>query len=73
MENQNSNHCPKIVDAKEIQEILGISEATLIRAKKRGDIPYLVINGTHRYNVEKVIQALEEKAMERINKIKRSV
>lgn len=52
---------PRIVDAKAIQQILGICETTLVRAKKRGEIPYMVINGTHRFNVDKVIQALEEK------------
>lgn len=62
MQAMNTNvYPPQIVDSKGIQELFGISETTLIRAKKRGEIPYMVINGTHRYNVSRVIQALEEK------------
>ena len=57
-----SESTPQIVDAKGIRQILGICETTLVRAKKRGEIPYMVINGTHRYNVARVIQALEEKS-----------
>lgn len=56
---------PTITDSKGIQDLLGISETTLIRAKKRGEIPYMVINGTHRFNVARVIQALEEKSVNR--------
>jgi len=60
-----SNTLPRFTDSKGIQELFDISEPTLIRAKKRGEIPYVVINGTHRYDVDKVIQALEEKQQKR--------
>ncbi len=57
-----NNSLPRITDSKGISELLGISEATLIRAKKRGEIPYMIINGTHRYNVDKVVEALEKRS-----------
>ncbi len=50
---------PRIVDAKELQEILGISEASLIRYKKKGIIPFLKIGGSYRYNVDRVLKSLE--------------
>jgi len=55
----NLQSTPRIVDAKELQGILGISEASLIRYKKKGIIPYLKIGGTIRYNLDKVIRSLE--------------
>lgn len=59
------NTYPKITDSKGIQELLGISEATLIRAKKRGEIPFMTVCGSHRYCVDKVIKALEERSNNR--------
>lgn len=49
----------QIVDSKGIMQILACSESHLIKLKKRGKIPYLKLGNTHRYDVEKVIKALE--------------
>lgn len=51
----------KIVDTKEILKVLGISETTLIRLKNKGKIPYIKIGGTHRYDVDRVIEELSVK------------
>lgn len=50
---------PRIVDAKELQEILGISEASLIRYTRKGIIPFIKIGGSYRYNVDQVLKSLE--------------
>lgn len=50
---------PRIVDAKELQNILGISEASLVRYKKKGIIPFLRIGGSIRYNLDNVLRSLE--------------
>lgn len=50
---------PQIVDSETIMNILSISKATLCRYKKKGIIPYLRIGDTHRFQVDKVIRAIE--------------
>jgi DNA-binding transcriptional MerR regulator len=47
------------IDTQELLKILSISPATLNRYKKRGLIPYIKLGNIHRYDLEKVIRALE--------------
>ncbi|MEH6304684.1 helix-turn-helix domain-containing protein [Olivibacter sp. CPCC 100613] len=49
----------KFLDTKELLEILNIGETTLVRYKKKGLIPYLKMGGIHRYDLDKVVSALE--------------
>lgn len=49
----------QFIDTQELLEILGISPATLSRYKKRGIIPYIKLGAIHRYDLEKVVRALE--------------
>jgi len=50
---------PQIVDSESIKKILNISDTTLWRYKRQGVIPYIKLGTVHRYQVDKVIQALE--------------
>lgn len=43
----------------EIMQVLNISEATLVRLKKRKEIPYIKVGILHRYDLDKVIRAME--------------
>ncbi|MBD1430957.1 MerR family transcriptional regulator [Sphingobacterium litopenaei] len=47
------------IDTHELLEVLAISPATLNRYKKRGLIPFIKLGNVHRYDLEKVIKALE--------------
>lgn len=49
----------KFIDTQQLLEVLAISPATLNRYKKRGMIPYIKLGNVHRYDLEKVIRALE--------------
>ncbi|MBD1434848.1 helix-turn-helix domain-containing protein [Sphingobacterium sp. DN00404] len=59
----SQNHTSRrIVDTKGIMEILDCSQTTLGKLKKRGKIPFMKLGATHRYDVEKVLAALEVNA-----------
>ena len=49
----------KFIDTQQLLEVLAISPATLNRYKKRGLIPYIKLGNVHRYDLDKVIRALE--------------
>lgn len=49
------------VDSKEIMKRLGISEPTLIRMRKRKEIPFLAVCGHYRYVWNDVLKALQPK------------
>ena len=49
----------QFIDTQELLNVLSISPATLNRYKKRGLIPYIKLGSVHRYDLEKVIRALE--------------
>jgi len=49
----------KFIDTQQLLKVLAISPATLNRYKKRGIIPYIKLGNVHRYDLDKVIRALE--------------
>ena len=49
----------KPVNQKELCAFLGLSEPTVIRWRKKGVIPSMKIGSAIRYDVNKVIEALE--------------
>lgn len=51
----------EIIDGATLRKRLGISEATEIRYRSKGALPYLSIGSSIRYNWQKVLQALEHK------------
>ena len=55
----------EIIDGVELRKRLGITETTLIRYKKKGQIPYLKVGSSLRYNWFAVVQALEMKKSKR--------
>lgn len=57
---QPANEPP--IDGKEIRKRLGISEPTLIRLRKRKEIPFLEVCGHYRYVWNDVISALQQKS-----------
>jgi len=48
-----------IINGKELMARLMISEPTLIRWRKKGKIPYYAIGSAIRYDLQKVLNALE--------------
>ena len=53
----------KPINTKELCEYFGISEPTVIRMKKKGQIPWFSPGGTSvRYYLSQVIKALEKKS-----------
>lgn len=48
-----------LVDSQTLMKCLQISEATLVRLKKRKIIPFVKIGGLHRYDLDKIINNLE--------------
>lgn len=53
------NSIKPLLSSAEIMQVLKISEATLVRMKKRKEIPYIKVGGKHRYDIDKVIRAME--------------
>jgi len=49
----------QIVDRKELQRILGVTEPTLITWGRKGKIPELRIGSNVRYNLPDVVTALQ--------------
>jgi len=49
------------IDSRELMKRLGISEPTLIRMRKRKEIPFLVVCGHYRYLWFDVLNALQSK------------
>lgn len=49
------------IDSKELMVRLAISEPTVIRMRKRGDIPFLEVCGNYRYLWPEVLLALASK------------
>lgn len=49
------------IDSKAVMKRLGISEPTLIRMRKRKEIPFLIVCGHYRYVWNDVLKALEQK------------
>ena len=52
---------PEIVDGETIQEKLGITRQTLVRWRASKRIPYIQEGGIIRYDLNKVIEALERR------------
>ena len=50
----------QIVDRKELQKILGVTEPTLITWGKKGKIPEMRIGSNVRYNLPDVVKALQK-------------
>ena len=55
--NQSKNEKP--ITTKQLCEFLGITEATVIRWRKKGKIPFLQIGSSIRFNLSSVIASLE--------------
>jgi hypothetical protein len=55
-----------LLDSAEIMQVLKISEATLVRMKKRKEIPWVKVGASHRYDLEKVLRAMGVPAKNRI-------
>lgn len=53
------NTIKPLLSSAELMEVLKISEATLVRMKKRKEIPYIKVGGKHRYDLDKVIRVME--------------
>lgn len=51
----------KPVNTKELCKFLSISEPTCIRWRKKGKIPFMQIGGAVRYDLQSVVQAIEQK------------
>lgn len=52
---------PEILDGDELTEKLGITRQTLLRWRKQNRIPYVQAGSIIRYDLNKVIEALENK------------
>lgn len=52
---------PRIVDGDTLEGKLGITRQTLGRWRKNGRIPYIQVGQVIRYDLDKVIEALENK------------
>ena len=57
--NDMENAIRPLLDSAELMQILKISEATLVRMKKRKEIPWIRVGASHRYDLDKVIRAME--------------
>lgn len=55
-----------LLDSAELMQVLKISEATLVRMKKRKEIPWIKVGASHRYDLEKVLRAMEVPARNKI-------
>lgn len=55
-----------LLDSSELMRVLKISEATLVRMKKRKEIPWVKVGASHRYDLDKVLRAMEIPAKQRI-------
>ena len=51
----------KPITTKELCEFLGVTGQTIIRWKKKGKIPFFRIGSAVRFDLDKVLKALEEK------------
>jgi excisionase family DNA binding protein len=49
------------VTQKELSEFLGVTPQTIIRWRKKGKIPFIMVGSVPRYNKDVVIKALEKK------------
>jgi excisionase family DNA binding protein len=49
----------KPINQRELCTFLGLSEPTIIRWRKRGKIPFLQIGSAIRFDVNKVLEAIE--------------
>ena len=49
------------VDTKELCAFLGVTEPTIVRYRKKGVIPFMAIGSAYRYEIPKVVAALENK------------
>lgn len=55
------NPPPRIVDGEALEKELGITRQTLARWRKTNRIPYIQVGAVIRYDLNKVIGALEKK------------
>lgn len=46
------------IDGKELRKRLDISSPTEVRMRRKGKLPYFLVNGTYRYNWQEVLAAL---------------
>ncbi len=61
--NPHTNTVPeKLLTTREVCEFLGITEPTLIRRRKKGQIPFLSVGGSIRFDKAAIIKALEKKS-----------
>lgn len=44
----------KLLDVKEVAEMLGVSTVTVHRLKKEGKIPYIKIGGSLKFDIEDI-------------------
>lgn len=54
--NQPINESP--IDGEELRKRLGISRPTEIDMRKRGKLPFLMVNGQYRYQWQEVVKKL---------------
>lgn len=57
--NENQSYIPAIITGEELCKKLDVTIQTLIRWRQKGKIPYLQIGSSIRYDLNKVIEALE--------------
>lgn len=55
----------QIVNGKKLADILGVSMPTIINWRKRGKIPFLSIGEAIRYDLNKVLKALEDRIIQK--------
>lgn len=49
------------IDGSELRKRLGISRPTEINMRRRGKLPFLLVNGNYRYNWQEVVKVLSKK------------
>lgn len=61
-ESSNQESKPKIIlDTDELMQKLGITRPTLSKWRKEGRIPFIQVGSVVRYDLDKVLEALESK------------
>ena len=57
----NQNYTPEIINGDALCKKLGVTIQTLIRWRQKGKIPFLQIGSSIRYDLNKVLDCLEDK------------
>jgi predicted DNA-binding transcriptional regulator AlpA len=61
IERQHKEMIGEIIDRKELMKRLAVSEPTVIRWERKGEIPVMHLGESARYNWKEVIEAIKNK------------